>query len=143
MQAGDTSERPEQRGLCRMTWKHHVRGPAANLTGTCKHTLYIPLCNKSPYHRPHRTSSREKTCRTSHNATPARLVMAIKTSPYPQCKGGTFPDSGPHSPPSVARSGHDIMPLADLSTSAVHVSNVAWNVLTSPARHTALTEKGI
>lgn len=32
--------------------------------------------------------------------------MAIKTSPYPQCKGGTFPDSGPHSPPSVARSGH-------------------------------------
>ena len=31
-----------------------------------------------------------------------------------------------------------IMPLADLSTSAVHVSNVAWNVLTSPARHTAL-----
>ena len=31
-----------------------------------------------------------------------------------------------------------IMPDADLSTAAVHVSNVAWKVLTSPARHTAL-----
>ena len=32
--------------------------------------------------------------------------MAIKTSPYPQCKGGTFPDSAPRRLPSVARSGH-------------------------------------
>ena len=29
-----------------------------------------------------------------------------KTSPYPQCKGGLFPDSAPRRPPSVARSGH-------------------------------------
>ena len=47
-----------------------------------------------------------KCCRTSHNATPARQVMAIETSPYHQCKDGTFPDSAPRRPPSVARSGH-------------------------------------
>ncbi len=106
MQVGNTSERPEQAGCCRITWKHHVRSPGTSLAGSCKQTSYIPLCNKSPYHRHHRTSSHETTVHTSHNATPAQPVMAIKTSPYPQCKGGTSPDSAPHRPPSVAHSGH-------------------------------------
>src|SRR5699024_9572752 len=86
--------------------RSHLRSPGTNLAGSCKQTSYIPLCNKSPYHRPHRTFSREKASRTSHNATPAQPVMAIKTSPYPQCKGGTSPDSAPHRPPSVVRSEH-------------------------------------
>lgn len=84
----------------------HFHSPGTSLAGSCKHTLYIPLWNRSPCHRLHRTFSRENAARTSHNATPARQVMAIKTSPYHQCKDGIFPDSAPHRPPSVARSGH-------------------------------------
>ena len=89
--------------LCRISL---TPGPGANPAGIGKQTSYMPLCNKSPYHRFHRTSSHEKASRTSRNATPARQVMAIKTSPYHQCKDGIFPDSAPHSPPSVAHSGH-------------------------------------
>ncbi len=81
-------------------------GPGANLAGTCKHTLYIPLWNRSPCHRLHKTFSRGNAAHTSHNATPARQVMAIKTSPYHQCKDGIFPDSAPRSPSSVAQPGH-------------------------------------
>ncbi len=77
IQVGNTSERPAQSGDFGLSTRTSaVQG--TSLAGSCKQTSYIPLCNKSPYHRPHRTSSREKASRTSHNATPARPVMAIK-----------------------------------------------------------------